>query len=228
MPALAKPRKTIDDATPFIPERRTLPALREAARDCRGCPLYQNATQTVFGEGPPGARVVLVGEQPGDSEDRAGHPFVGPAGRMLDRALEAAGLERSAVYLTNAVKHFSFESRGKARLHKRPRPFEIRACKPWLQAELAALQPEAVVLLGATAAQSVFGPSFRVTRERGKPLESEIAPLVIATIHPSAILRAPDSAARERALSDLTSDLRVVVTRLQASRAGSSNRRRTG
>lgn len=219
---------TKDDATPFLPQRRTLPTLRDAAAQCRGCPLYRNATQTVFGEGPQRARIVLVGEQPGDSEDRAGRPFVGPAGRMLDRALEAAGLDRSAVYLTNAVKHFSFEQRGKARLHKKPRPGEVRACRPWLTAELGVLAPEAVVLLGATAAQSVFGPSFRVTKQRGKPLQSEIAPLVIATIHPSAVLRAPDSAARERALQELTADLRVVATRLKAAAPGTSVRRRTG
>lgn len=219
---------TKDDATPFLPQRRTLPTLRDAAAQCRGCPLYRNATQTVFGEGPQRARIVLVGEQPGDSEDRAGRPFVGPAGRMLDRALEAAGLDRSAVYLTNAVKHFSFEQRGKARLHKKPRPGEVRACRPWLTAELGVLAPEAVVLLGATAAQSVFGPSFRVTKQRGQPLQSEIAPLVIATIHPSAVLRAPDSAARERALQELTADLRVVATRLKAAAPGTSVRRRTG
>lgn len=167
--------KTKEDATPFLPRRRTLATLRDAAGQCRGCTLYRNATQAVFGEGPERARVVLVGEQPGDSEDLAGRPFVGPAGRMLDRALEAAGLDRSEVYLTNAVKHFSFERRGKARLHKKPRPGEVRACRPWLTAELEVLAPEAVVLLGATAAQSVFGPAFRVLKERGKPLDSEIA-----------------------------------------------------
>jgi uracil-DNA glycosylase family protein len=201
------------DATPFLPDRSSLPALREAAAQCRGCALYRNATQTVFGEGSPQARIVLVGEQPGDSEDLEGRPFVGPAGRILDRALAAAGIAREGVYVTNAVKHFSFERRGKARLHKRPRPGEIRACKPWLAAELEVLHPDAVVLLGATAAQSIFGPSFRVTRERGKPLDSDIAPLVVATIHPSAVLRSRDSAARAQALDDLVSDLRLVATR---------------
>jgi uracil-DNA glycosylase family protein len=205
------PARSNLDATPFLPERSSLPLLREAAARCRGCPLYLNATQTVFGEGSPQARIVLVGEQPGDSEDLEGRPFVGPAGRILDRALAAAGIDRQRVYVTNAVKHFSFERKGKARLHKRPRPGEIRACKPWLEAELEVLRPNAVVLLGATAAQSIFGPSFRVTRERGKPLQSDIAPLVVATIHPSAVLRVPDPAAREQALDELVSDLRLVA-----------------
>lgn len=207
------PATSTHDATQFLPERFSLPLLREAAAQCRGCGLYLNATQTVFGEGSPTARIVLVGEQPGDSEDIEGRPFVGPAGRILDRALAEAGIDRQRVYVTNAVKHFSFERRGKARLHKKPRPGEIRACRPWLEAELEVLRPSAVVLLGATAAQSIFGPSFRVTRERGKPLQSDIAPLVIATIHPSAVLRVPDPAAREQALDGLVSDLRLVATR---------------
>ncbi|HEY8945239.1 MAG TPA: UdgX family uracil-DNA binding protein [Polyangiaceae bacterium] len=209
------PSAELPGAAQFIPKRASLSELREAVQGCRGCPLYRNATQAVFGEGPERARIVLIGEQPGDQEDRQGRPFVGPAGKILDRALVAAGIARRIAYVTNAVKHFSFEPRGKARLHKRPRPGEIRACRSWLDAELSALKPEGVVLLGATAAQSLLGPSFRVTRERGRPLESDIAPLVIATIHPSSVLREPDSKAREHAFEGLVSDLRIVATHLQ-------------
>jgi DNA polymerase len=209
------PSAELPGAAEFIPKRASLSELREVVQECRGCPLYRNATQAVFGEGPERARIVLIGEQPGDQEDRQGRPFVGPAGRILDRALQAAGIVRRIVYVTNAVKHFSFEPRGKARIHKRPRPGEIRACRSWLDAELRALKPEGVVLLGATAAQSLLGPSFRVTRERGRPLESDIAPLVIATIHPSSVLREPDSKAREHAFEGLVSDLRIVATHLQ-------------
>jgi uracil-DNA glycosylase len=199
----------------FLPARLSLPALDRAAASCRGCGLYINATQTVFGEGPSTARVVLVGEQPGDAEDKQGRPFVGPAGRMLDRALEEAGLARESVYVTNAVKHFSFEPRGKARIHKKPRASEVRACHPWLEAELAVIHPEVLVLLGATAAQSVFGPTFRVSRERGRPLTTTRAPVVIATAHPSSILRAPDPAARDEAYRALVADLRVAAEQLR-------------
>jgi DNA polymerase len=202
-------------ADAFLPQRRTLPALRQAAKTCRGCDLYIRATQTVFGEGASKARIVFVGEQPGDQEDRAGRPFVGPAGGVFDRALVQAGILREDTYVTNAVKHFSFEPRGKARLHKRPRAGEVRACAPWLNAELATIKPNALVLLGATAAQSLFGPQFLVSRERGKPLASPLAPLVIATIHPSAVLRAPDEASREEAFESLVEDLRVVVSHLR-------------
>jgi uracil-DNA glycosylase len=188
-----------------------LPALRRASAECRGCALYIKATQTVFGEGPEDARVVLVGEQPGDAEDRQGRPFVGPAGRLLEKALAEAGIRRESVYVTNAVKHFSFEERGKARIHKKPRPGEVRACRPWLEAELQALRPHVVMLLGATAAQAVFGPSFRITRDRGKPLESLLAPVVMATAHPSSVLRAPDPAAREAAYRALVADLAVAA-----------------
>src|SRR5947199_5305464 len=187
-----------DDATPFLPDRRGLDALREAAAGCRGCHLWRNATQTVFGEGLKRSRAMFVGEQPGDREDRAGKPFVGPAGRELDRALDEVGIDRSEVYVTNVVKHFSFEERGRRRLHKTPKRFEIEACKPWLEEELRVIEPEALVVLGATAGKALFGASFRVTRARGRPIESELAPLVTATIHPSAILRAPDDDARER------------------------------
>lgn len=208
-------KKPSDDATPFLPlGDRSLPRLREAAADCRGCGLYLHATQTVFGEGSAGARVVFVGEQPGDSEDREGRPFVGPAGRVFDRALAAAGLERGIAYVTNTVKHFKFEERGKRRLHQRPGPGEIKACWPWLRAELEAIRPEVLVLLGATAAQALFGRQFRIGAERGRPLTSNLAPLVIATTHPSAVLRARDQAGRDAAFAALVADLRLVAERL--------------
>lgn len=179
-------------AEEFLPEEGGLAALRDAASRCRGCSLYRSATQTVFGEGPASAQVVLVGEQPGDQEDRQGRPFVGPAGKLLDRALSDAGIDRRKVFVTNVVKHFKFQPRGKRRIHRRPSAEEVRACKPWLEAELGAVRPRALLALGATAAQDLFGRSFRVTRERGKRLDSDLAPVVMATIHPSAILRADD------------------------------------
>ena len=197
----------------FLPDRRTIASLRKAAVGCRGCPLYLQATQTVFGEGKADARIVLVGEQPGDQEDLAGRPFVGPAGKLLDRALAAAGLTRSAVYVTNAVKHFNFEPRGKFRLHKRPPATAVKACRPWLDAELEALRPAVVVLLGATAAQAILGPTFRVTRDRGKVVRGSF----IATLHPSALLRAPDPAAREASFALLVADLKLAAR--HASRA---------
>jgi DNA polymerase len=214
--ATKKPRAraTPGSAEPFVPASRSLPALGEAAKGCEGCPLYLHATQTVFGEGPVRARVVFVGEQPGDAEDRAGKPFVGPAGHVLDRALEAAGIARKLAYVTNAVKHFKFEERGKIRLHKRPSAGEVNACRPWLSAELEAIKPAAVVLLGATAAQAIFGRSFRITQARGKPLPSSLAPFVLATAHPSSILRAPDEDARHAAFEALVADLRVVAGEL--------------
>ena len=208
-------RDKFPGAEQFLPKRRTLNTLREASKGCQGCDLYLPATQTVFGEGPSSARIVMVGEQPGNSEDLEGRPFVGPAGALLDRALVAAKIDRKQVYVTNAVKHFSFEPRGKARLHKRPRPGEVRACAPWLHAELALIEPEVLVLLGATAAQSLFGPSFRITQQRGKKLESDLAPFVIATIHPSAVLRAPDEAAREESYASLVADLKIVAQALR-------------
>jgi uracil-DNA glycosylase family protein len=203
-----------NDATPFLPEKPTLESLREAAAGCRGCHLWRGATQTVFGEGLKRARVVFVGEQPGDREDRAGKPFVGPAGRELDRGLEAVGIDRSEAYVTNVVKHFKFEEKGKRRLHKTPKRFEIEACKPWLREELALLRPEAVVLLGATAGKAILGASFRVTQARGRPIDSELAPLVTATIHPSAILRAPDDDARQAEREAFAADLRLVADAL--------------
>ena len=199
-----------NDATPFLPDRRSLKALRDAAAGCRGCHLWRPATQTVFGEGSPRARLMLVGEQPGDKEDRAGEPFVGPAGRELDRGLEEAGIERRDAYVTNVVKHFKFEERGKRRIHQTPKRFEIDACAPWLEAELEAVSPDALVLLGASAAKALLGSSFRVTQHRGELLESELAPIVAATIHPSAILRAPDDASRQAERLAFAEDLAVV------------------
>ena len=198
------------DATPFLPERKNLKALREAAATCRGCHLYAHATQTVFGEGRKSAKVMMVGEMPGDREDRAGHPFVGPAGRELDKALDAVGIARDDVYITNVVKHFKFEERGKRRIHQTPKKFEVDACFPWLREELAVVRPEALVLLGATAAKALMGSSFRLTAARGRPVESDLAPFVTATIHPSAILRAPDDA-RQAEREAFTADLRAVA-----------------
>jgi len=179
-------------AAGFVPAHQTLSVLRDAVQQCRGCDLYRNATQAVAGEGPRTSRVVFVGEQPGDEEDKTGRPFVGPAGRLFDKALEEAGIERAAVFVTNAVKHFKFEERGKRRIHKKPSYGEAMACRPWLEAELRLIRPEILVCLGATAAQSVFGPEYRVTRERGKLIQHEWAPQATSTVHPSAILRAPD------------------------------------
>ena len=203
-----------NDATPFLPDRRSVKALREAAAGCRGCHLWRPATQTVFGEGAAGARVMLVGEQPGDREDRAGHPFVGPAGRELDRALVEAGIDRKAAYVTNVVKHFKFQERGKRRIHATPKKFEVDACRPWLDEELRAVRPEALVVLGATAGKALFGSKFTIRDARGRPMESELAPLVVATIHPSAILRAPDDDARQRERESLVADLRAVAEAL--------------
>src|SRR5918912_3593109 len=182
-------------AADFIPPRPTLAKLREAAAECRGCDLWAVGTQTVFGEGPRNAAVMFVGEQPGDQEDRAGVPFVGPAGRLLDAALEQAGIDRREVYVTNAVKHFKWErgEKGKRRIHKKPNDMEIRACHPWLEQEIALVRPRVIICLGATAAQSLLGKQFRVTKDRGKRIESPLAANVLATIHPSSILRPPDA-----------------------------------
>jgi uracil-DNA glycosylase len=209
------PRNEAPLTVEFLPRQLTLPALKKAAASCGGCELYVKATQTVFGEGPGSARLVLVGEQPGDGEDRQGRPFVGPAGKILDRALDEAGLSRPAVYVTNAVKHFYFEERGKGRIHKKPLASHVKACRPWLDAELEVVKPEVLVLLGATAAQAVFGPAFRITRDRGKPLTTALARVAIATAHPSSILRAPDSQAREEAFQALVADLRVAAEQLR-------------
>jgi uracil-DNA glycosylase len=203
-----------NDATPFLPPRRSLKALREAAAGCRGCHLWRHATQTVFGEGRRSSRLMLVGEQPGDREDLAGKPFVGPASRELDRGLEAAGIERRDAYLTNVVKHFKFEERGRRRIHQTPKRFEIAACLPWLEAELDVVKPEALVLLGAVAAKALLGSSFKVTQRRGELLDSELAPIVSATIHPSSILRQRDGASRAAEREAFAEDLRVVAAAL--------------
>jgi DNA polymerase len=196
-------------ATEFLPERRDLESLRRGATGCKGCALWREATQTVFSEGPADAPIMLLGEQPGDQEDRQGRPFVGPAGRLLDRALGSAKISRDQVYATNSVKHFKWEARGKRRIHKTPGQIEIVACQPWFAAELEALGPQILVLLGAVAAKSVFGGSFRVTRERGGVIESPAGVPALATVHPSSVLRARD-ADRERAMEELVRDLRVV------------------
>src|SRR6195256_310976 len=193
------------------PRPRSVTELREAAAGCRACDLWEKATQTVFGEGATTARMMLVGEQPGDREDLEGKPFVGPAGRILDQALEAAGIDRSRVYVTNAVKHFRFTRRGKRRLHEKPNAQQVRACRPWLEAELAVVKPHIVVLLGATAAQSVMGLAFRVSRQRGEVMPSPLGVPVLATVHPSSILRATDDASRKAALESFIADLRVAA-----------------
>jgi len=199
------------DATPFLPETRTLDALREAAAGCRGCHLYAPATQTVFGEGLKRAQVMMVGEMPGDPEDRAGHPFVGPAGRELDKALEKVGIDRRDVYITNVVKHFKFEERGKRRIHQTPKRYEVDACLPWLRAELDVVDPQVLVLLGATAGKALLGSGFKLGETRGRPIESDLAELVTATAHPSAILRAPDDESRYAARDQFTRDLATVA-----------------
>jgi DNA polymerase len=202
-------------AEPFIPPNPTLPKLREAARTCRGCDLWVNATQTVFGEGPRSADVIFVGEAPGDLEDRAGHPFVGPAGKLLDAALLEAGIDRGRVYVTNSVKHFKFVviERGR-RLHKKPNAAELRACYPWLREEIRLVKPRVVVALGATAAQALLGKQFRVTQQRGKPMATEMAETIIATVHPSSVLRAPDGE-REVARGEFIADLKRVAAYLR-------------
>jgi DNA polymerase len=197
-------------AADFLPRERTLPALREAAARCRGCHLWQRGTQTVFGAGPRNARVMLVGEQPGNEEDVAGAPFIGPAGRVLDRALEAVGVHRRDVYVTNVVKHFKWEAKGRRRIHTKPSRLEITACLPWLEAELDVVKPAALVCLGATAAQALLGPKFRVTRQRGEWVRARWAPRVMATIHPSAILRAPDDEARRAEMARFVADLALL------------------
>jgi DNA polymerase len=201
-------------ATAFLPERLSLAALRAAARNCTACPLWRCGTQTVFGEGLKRASMMLVGEQPGDREDLAGRPFVGPAGRLLHEALAEAGIDRSTVYLTNAVKHFKWEPRGKRRIHQKPSWGEIAACRPWVEAEIAVVAPRVLVCLGATAAQSLLGRDVRVTRDRGRPLESGLAPFAFATVHPSSILRAPDREARRQEEALLVEDLRAAAAAL--------------
>lgn len=205
------PRKKELMAEPYVPSNANLEQLRAASKLCQGCDLYKHATQTVFGESPKDARIVLIGEQPGDSEDRSGHPFSGPAGRLLDKAFEAAGIDREQVYLTNAVKHFGFQERGKSRLHKTPRIIEVNACFPWLEKELEELKPDVIVCLGATATRAVLGPGVKVMEHRGKFLESQWAPHVMVTVHPSSILRAPDHEMREQAMKAFIKDLKQIV-----------------
>jgi DNA polymerase len=200
-----------NDATPFLPERRSLSSLREAAAGCRGCHLWRHATQTVFGEGLKRARLMFVGEMPGDREDRAGKPFVGPAGRELDKALTAVGIDRDEVYITNAVKHFAFEERGKRRLHRTPKRFEVEACRPWLDSEIQVVRPEALVLLGATAGKALLGAKFKLGESRGRPLESDLAPFVSATAHPSSILRQRTDADRHAERRAFTEDLERIA-----------------
>ena len=194
-----------------VPATSSLGEVREAARSCTACHLYKNATQTVFGAGPKRAPIMLVGEQPGDYEDVAGKPFVGPAGKILDRALAEAGINREEVYVTNAVKHFKWEPRGKRRIHQKPNSREIAACRPWMEAEMRLVKPKLVVCLGSTAGQAFFGPSFRVTRERGKVLSSKLAPKVVATVHPSSLLRQPDEVSRDREYAHFVVDLKTAL-----------------
>jgi uracil-DNA glycosylase family protein len=208
------PTKNITTAEPLVPSRPSLTSLREAAAGCQACPLWKTGTQTVFGEGLKKADVMLVGEQPGDKEDLEGRPFVGPAGKLLDKALDEAGIARDNAYVTNVVKHFKWEARGKRRIHKKPNMAEITACKPWLEAELDVVRPKAVVCLGSTAAQALLGRDFKVSRQRGELVDSDMAPLVTATVHPSSILRAPDEAAREQGMREFTRDLAKVAAEL--------------
>jgi uracil-DNA glycosylase len=205
----------IDTAAKLIPPGANLEKLREIAAGCKACDLWLRGTQTVFGEGPTGAHVMFVGEQPGDKEDLEGRPFVGPAGAILDRTLEEAGIDRSKVYVTNVVKHFKWEPRGKRRIHKKPNSLQITACRPWLEAEIARVRPRVVVLLGATAAQAMMGAKFRVTQERGKIVSSSFAPHVMATVHPSSILRAPDDESRRRERQQFLQDLRALAKFLE-------------
>jgi uracil-DNA glycosylase len=213
---MAKRNKPTESAADLIPDRPTISAVRDAAKDCRACELYKRGTQTVFGEGARHAELMLVGEQPGDAEDLAGRPFVGPAGRVLDKALEEAGIDRAKVYVTNVVKHFKWEPRGKRRIHKKPSAGEIAACRPWLDTEIQLVKPRAIVCLGATAAQALIGRQFKVTAQRGEFVASPLAPLVTATVHPSSILRAPDDETRHQETKQFVEDLRKVARALSS------------
>ncbi|MCA1558844.1 MAG: UdgX family uracil-DNA binding protein [Acidobacteria bacterium] len=216
---MAERRRPTDPApgqpvSDLLPERPTLAAVRDVAQGCKACDLYLRGTQTVFGEGPRRAELMLVGEQPGDAEDIAGHPFVGPAGKLLDRALEEAGIDRALVYLTNVVKHFKWEPRGKRRIHAKPNAAEIGACRPWLETEIALVKPRVLVCLGATAAQALLGKGFKVSRQRGEFVASSLAPTVTATVHPSSILRAPDDEARRQEMGAFVADLKRAARAL--------------
>jgi DNA polymerase len=208
---MSEKKSTPHSAAELIPEKLSLRSLRTAAADCKACDLWKKGTQTVFGEGPRRARVLFVGEQPGNEEDLSGKPFVGPAGRLLDEALAEAGIDRSLVYVTNVVKHFKWEPRGKRRIHKKPNAQEIKACRPWLEAEIAVVKPQVIVALGATAAQALLGSQFRVTKQRGQFLESPLAPYVMATVHPSSILRAPDEETRREERRKFINDLKKLA-----------------
>jgi DNA polymerase len=211
MPAV---KRVLTTAAPLVPPRPSLPALRKAAASCKACDLWKRGTQTVFGEGARNAQVMFVGEQPGNDEDLAGHPFVGPAGKLLDRALEEAGIDRGQAYVTNVVKHFKWEPRGKRRIHAKPDVVEITACLPWLQAEIDVVKPRALVCLGSTAAQALIGRKFKVTQQRGEFVPSPLAPLVTATVHPSSILRAPDDETRRAERARFVADLKKVAQAL--------------
>lgn len=206
------------DAADLIPDRPTLSSVREAAKDCQACDLWKRGTQTVFGDGARKAELMFVGEQPGDQEDLTGHPFVGPAGKLLDRALADAGIDRATVYVTNVVKHFKWEPRGKRRIHKKPNAGEIAACRPWLDTEIQLVKPRAIVCLGATAAQALLGRQFKVTARRGQLIASTLAAIVVATVHPSSILRAPDEETRHLEMKRFTDDLRKVARALTTKR----------
>lgn len=213
---MAKRAKRSDSAAELIPDRPTLPKVRDAASECRACDLWKSGTQTVFGEGRPGSTVMFVGEQPGDQEDIAGKPFVGPAGQVLERALDEVGIDRRQVYVTNVVKHFKWVPRGKRRIHQKPNAGEINACRPWLETEIALVKPRAIVCLGATAAQALLGRQFKVSRQRGEIIErSPLAPIMVATVHPSSILRAPDDETRRAERQRFTNDLKRLATRLK-------------
>jgi uracil-DNA glycosylase len=214
MPNAMKKTPDKNPAAAPIPKNPTLERLKTAARNCQACDLWRNATQTVFGEGKTGARIMLVGEVPGDKEDIEGKPFVGPAGKLLDAALVEAGIDRAQVYVTNAVKHFKWEPRGKRRIHKKPNAVEIAACRPWLDAEIAVVKPRIIVCLGATAAQALLGRDFRVTQHRGELVKSELAPAVMAMVHPSSILRIPDEAAKREELKRFVDDLKKIQKHL--------------
>jgi uracil-DNA glycosylase len=211
------PRKQPKPGEPvssLLPDDLTLDSARDLAGDCKACDLYKRGTQTVFGEGPKRARIMLVGEQPGDAEDIAGHPFVGPAGKLLDRGLEEAGIDRRIVYVTNVVKHFKWEPRGKRRIHAKPNAAEISACRPWLETEIALVKPSILVCLGATAAQALLGKSFKVSKQRGEFVDSPLAAFVTATVHPSSILRSPDEEARQEEMKRFVTDLKKVAAAL--------------
>jgi len=204
-------KRVLNPPRPLIPQNRTLEGLRQEAKDCKACDLWRTGTQTVFGAGATRSKIMFVGEQPGNQEDWEGKPFVGPAGKLLDSALEEAGIDRSKTYVTNAVKHFKWERRGKRRIHKKPNAVETAACRPWLDAEIAALKPQVIVCLGATAAQALLGRGFRVTQQRGELMKSFLAPFILATVHPSSILRAPDDETRQSEMQRFIEDLKQLV-----------------